>query len=38
MSNKYLVIIVEDEPNIAGFMNTVLEANGFETMIARNGA
>lgn len=38
MSNKYLVIIVEDEPNIAGFMNTVLEANSFETMIARNGA
>lgn len=38
MSNKYLVLIVEDEPNIASFMSTVLEANGFETMFARNGA
>lgn len=38
MSNKYLILIVEDEPNIASFMSTVLEANGFETMFARNGA
>lgn len=38
MSNKYLVVIVEDEQNISGFVSTVLEANGFDTMVARNGA
>lgn len=38
MSNKYLILIVEDEPNIASFIGTILEANNFETMFARNGA
>ena len=38
MSNKYLILIVEDEPNIASFIGTILEASNFETMFARNGA
>ncbi len=38
MSNKYLVLIVEDEPNIASFIGTILEANGFAAMTARDGA
>ena len=38
MSNKYLVGIVEDEYNISSFVSAVLQANGFDTMVARNGA
>ena len=38
MSNKYLVVIVEDEYNISIFVSAVLQANGFDTMVARNGA
>ena len=38
MSNKYLVVIVEDEYNISSFVSAVLQANGFDTMVARNGA
>ena len=38
MSNKYLVVIVEDEYNISSFVSAVLQANGFDTMDARNGA
>lgn len=38
MSNKYLVVIVEDEYNISSFVRAVLQANGFDTMVARNGA
>ena len=37
MSNKYLVVIVEDEYNISSFVSAVLQANGFDTMVARNG-
>ena len=38
MSNKYLIVIVEDEYNISRFVSAVLQANGFDTMVARNGA
>ena len=38
MSNKYLVVILEDEYNISSFVSAVLQANGFDTMVARNGA
>ncbi len=38
MSNKYLIVIVEDEYNISSFASAVLQANGFDTMVARNGA
>ena len=38
MSNKYLVVIGEDEYNISSFVSAVLQANGFDTMVARNGA
>ena len=38
MSNKYLVVIVEDEYNISSFVSAVLQANGFDTMVAGNGA
>lgn len=37
MSNKYLIVIVEDEYNISSFVSAVLQANGFDTMVARNG-
>ena len=38
MSNKYLIVIVEDQYNISSFVSAVLQANGFDTMVARNGA
>ena len=38
MSNKYLIVIVEDEYNISSFVSAVLQANWFDTMVARNGA
>ena len=38
MSNKYLVVIVEDEYNISSFVSAVLQANGFDHMVARNRA
>lgn len=38
MSNKYLIVIVEDEYNISSFVSAVLQANGFDTMVACNGA
>ena len=38
MSNKNLRVIVEDEYNISSFVSAVLQANGFDTMVARNGA
>ncbi len=37
MSNRFLILIIEDETNIAGFMSTVLNANGFDTLTAQSG-
>ena len=38
MKLKDKVLIVEDEQSISNFMSTVLEANGFDTLLAANGA
>lgn len=35
-SNKYKILIVEDEPNISGFVKTILEASGFQPLCASN--
>lgn len=37
MSLKYTALIVEDETNIASFMSTVLSANNFNVIKAKNG-
>lgn len=38
MSNKFTVLIVEDENNIASFMTTILTANNFNVIKAKDGA
>ena len=38
MGNKYTVLLVEDENNIASFMTTILTANQYEVLRAKNGA
>lgn len=38
MDNKYNILIVEDESNIRSFMTTILKANNYNVMIAKNGA
>lgn len=38
MSNKYKILIVEDEANICTFVKTVLEANSYKVLDARNGS
>ena len=38
MNIRERILIVEDEANISGFMATVLNANGYETMTARTGS
>lgn len=37
MSNKYKILIIEDEANIRSFVKTILEANGYQVIIAANG-
>ena len=37
MSNKYRILLVEDENNIASFMTTILTANGYSVKRALNG-
>ena len=38
MKLKDKVLIVEDEQSISNFMSTILEANGFDTIVAATGA
>ena len=38
MSNKYCVLTVEDETNISSFISTILTANGFDAMTAKDGS
>lgn len=38
MSNKYCVLIVEDENNISSFMTTILTANNYNVLKAKDGA
>lgn len=37
MNNKPTVLIIEDEAGISNFISTVLEANGYRTLIASSG-
>ena len=34
---KYTVLVVEDEKNIASFIKTMFEANGFSVIVAHTG-
>lgn len=36
-NNKYKVLIVEDDKNIASFVQTILETNGYQVLTALNG-
>lgn len=38
MSNKFKVLVVEDEVNISNFVRTILEANGYQVLEARTGS
>ena len=38
MQIKDKILIIEDEPNISGFMATVLAANNYDTMTAYTGS
>jgi two-component system KDP operon response regulator KdpE len=38
MSNKYTVLIVEDENNISSFLTTILTANNYNVIRAKDGA
>ena len=36
-NNKYKILIVEDDRGIANFVQTVLEANGYQILTAERG-
>ena len=38
MSNRFKVLIIEDEINICNFVKTVLEANGYQVVFAQSAA
>lgn len=38
MSNKYKILVVEDETNIRNFIKTILETNGYQVLCANNGS
>jgi len=38
MSNRFKVLIVEDEINICNFIKTILETNGYQVMVAHNAS
>lgn len=37
MSNKYKILIIEDEANICNFVKALLQSNGYQVILARNG-
>lgn len=37
MANKYRILIVEDENNIATFVKTILETNEYQVLVAKTG-
>ncbi len=37
MSNKYKILLIEDETNIANFVKTILENDGYQVIVAANG-
>lgn len=37
MNNRYSILIVEDEKSIVSFMKTILTANDYDVLVARDG-
>ena len=37
MSNRYRILVIEDEANIVRFVSALLEANGYQVICAKNG-
>lgn len=37
MSNKYKILVIEDENNICNFVKTILETNGYQVLVANTG-
>ena len=35
-NNKFKILVIEDETNICSFLETLLIANGYQTMTAKN--
>lgn len=38
MSNKYKILVIEDEKNICNFVKAILENNDYQVLIANNGS
>ncbi len=38
MSNKFKILVIEDETNICNFVRTILETNGYQVLAAQNGS
>jgi len=38
MSNKFKILVIEDEVNICHFVKTILESNGYQVLDARSGS
>ena len=38
MSNKFKVLVIEDEANICNFVKTILETNGYQVLSAHSGS
>lgn len=38
MSNKFKILVIEDEANICNFVKTILEANGYQVLDAHSGS
>jgi len=37
MSSKFKILVIEDDINICNFVKTIMETNGYQVFIARNG-
>ena len=37
MSNKFKILVIEDDANICNFVRTILETNGYQVFVARSG-
>lgn len=37
MSNKYKILVVEDDSNVSNFVKTILSTNGYQTIEAKDG-
>ena len=38
MSNKFKILVIEDDVNICNFVKTIMETNGYQVFDARNGS